>query len=167
MRRTHLRGHTNILKRSADSCGWLQSRARHASSDRRRHAARPAGPPGRHHRHVFRARGSDPTSSRRDRIVASMYRDLARPGLTDHARCQLVSGGDLYHGLLRAADWGELRTRHAPNLGGRLPPHPCARPRPPVAVDRRHDCYPRRLPALSRRPFPRTRCPTTLGIVIR
>ena len=30
-----------------DSCGWLQSRARHASSDRDRHAARAAGPRGR------------------------------------------------------------------------------------------------------------------------
>ena len=30
-----------------DSCGWLQPRARHASSDRDRHAARAAGPRGR------------------------------------------------------------------------------------------------------------------------
>ena len=43
MRRTHLRGHTNILKRVADSCRRLQSRARHASIDRPRHAARSAG----------------------------------------------------------------------------------------------------------------------------
>ena len=47
MRRTHLRGHTNILEAPPDSCGWLQSRARHASSDRDRHAARAAGSRGR------------------------------------------------------------------------------------------------------------------------
>ena len=37
--RTHLRGHTNILKRPG-SRGWFQSRPCHASDDRPRHAAR-------------------------------------------------------------------------------------------------------------------------------
>ena len=36
----------------ADSCWWLQSRTRHASADRRRHAAWAAGPSGGRSRHV-------------------------------------------------------------------------------------------------------------------
>ena len=46
MRRTHLRGHENILKRLLRPCRRLQSRALDADADRRRHAARPPGPPG-------------------------------------------------------------------------------------------------------------------------
>ena len=44
----------------ADSCGRLQSRARHAPPDRDRHAARAAGSPGDRHRHAFGAPGRSP-----------------------------------------------------------------------------------------------------------
>jgi transposase len=46
MRRTHLRPH-QYPQAPADSCGGLQSRARHAPPDRPRHAARAAGSPRR------------------------------------------------------------------------------------------------------------------------
>src|SRR4051812_15877132 len=34
-----------VTTRPVDSCGWLQSRARHTSPDRHGHAAQSAGPP--------------------------------------------------------------------------------------------------------------------------
>ena len=80
MRRTHLRGHTNILKAPPDSCGWLQSRARHASSDRDRHAARAAGPRGRCSCDVRGAHGRRPTSAHHDFVVASTHPGRARVG---------------------------------------------------------------------------------------
>ena len=101
MRRTHLRGHTNILKRLRDSCGWLQSRARHASSDRDRHAARAAGPRGRCSCDVRGAHGRRPTSAHHDFVVASTHPGRARSArVTGHVCRQLVSGDHLHHGLL-------------------------------------------------------------------
>ena len=62
---------------------------------RRRHAARPAGPPrGRPRRRFGAHRGRTP-AIHRDPRGAARDRGHARPGHgTDHARCQLVSGGD-------------------------------------------------------------------------
>ena len=46
LRRTHVRGHANILKRLAHPNKRLQLEPPHADTDRRRHAARPPGAPG-------------------------------------------------------------------------------------------------------------------------
>ena len=114
MRRTHLRGHTNILKRLLHSCGWLQSRARHASSDRDRHAARAAGPRGRCSCDVRGAHGRRPTSAHHDFVVASTHPGRARSArVTGHVCRQLVSGEHLHHGLL-----GRLHPRGCSPLRG-------------------------------------------------
>ena len=77
-----------------DSCGWLQSRARHASSDRDRHAARAAGPRGRCSCDVRGAHGRRPTSAHHDFVVASTHPGRARSArVTGH-------GDHLHHGLL-------------------------------------------------------------------
>ncbi len=84
-----------------DSCGWLQSRARHASSDRDRHAARAAGPRGRGSCDVRGAHGRRPTSAHHDFVVASTHPGRARSArVTGHVCRQLVSGDHLHHGLL-------------------------------------------------------------------
>ena len=84
-----------------DSCGWLQSRARHASSDRDRHAARAAGPRGRCSCDVRGAHGRRPTSAHHDFVVASTHPGRARSArVTGHVCRQLVSGDHLHHGLL-------------------------------------------------------------------
>ena len=101
MRRTHLRGHTEHPEAPPDSCGWLQSRARHASSDRDRHAARAAGPRGRCSCDVRGAHGRRPTSAHHDFVVASTHPGRARSArVTGHVCRQLVSGDHLHHGLL-------------------------------------------------------------------
>ena len=46
MRRVHLRGHPNILKRLLRARLWLQPRVAHAAADGRRYAAEPPGPRG-------------------------------------------------------------------------------------------------------------------------
>ena len=104
MRRTHLRGHTNILKRAADSCGWLQSRARHASPDRRRHAARPAGPPRGRDFHALVVPGRGPSARSRDLGVASSHGCHAQRIDIFNARGKCVSRRDLLHGLLNDHD---------------------------------------------------------------
>ena len=58
---------------AADSCRWLQSRARHASTDRRRHAARPAGPPGDRSCDVIRVPWRFSTPTRRDRLSHRLF----------------------------------------------------------------------------------------------
>jgi hypothetical protein len=74
MRRTHLRGHTNILKRPpADSCGRLQSWARHAPPDRQRHAARAAGSPRDRYRYAFLAHGRYPPLARHNFRMAANH----------------------------------------------------------------------------------------------
>ena len=84
-----------------DSCGWLQSRARHASSDRDRHAARAAGSRGRCSCDVRGAHGRRPTSAHHDFVVASTHPGRARSArVTGHVCRQLVSGDHLHHGLL-------------------------------------------------------------------
>ena len=55
MRRTHLRGHTNILKRLLIHAGGFNLGLVMRHSDRRRHAARAAGPPGGRDRRRGRA----------------------------------------------------------------------------------------------------------------
>ncbi len=57
-----------------DSCGWLQSRARHASTDRPRHAARPAGPLGDRSGDVIRVPWRSSMPPRRDRHLALAQR---------------------------------------------------------------------------------------------
>src|ERR1700730_15008101 len=49
-----------------NSCGGLQSRARHAPPDRQRHAARAAGSPGDRHRGAFCSLGRHPTLAGRN-----------------------------------------------------------------------------------------------------
>ena len=75
-----------------DSCGWLQSRARHASSDRDRHAARAAGPRGRCSCDVRGAHGRRPTSAPRFRRRIDSSRPCAVGRVTGHVCRQLVSG---------------------------------------------------------------------------
>jgi len=69
-------GHTNILKRLADSCGRLQSRARHAPPDRQRHAARAAGSHGDRHSRALGVLGRSPTPAGRDSSHGTHSRPL-------------------------------------------------------------------------------------------
>ena len=80
MRRTHLRGHTNILKRLLIHAGGFNLGLVMRHADRRRHAARAAGPPGARPRHAIRALGRSSTPTHRDRPIASIHR---RPCATD------------------------------------------------------------------------------------
>ena len=84
----------------ADSCGGLQSRARHAPPDRHRHAARAAGSPGDRHGRAFGAPGRYPTLAGRDFRMAPTHRGCALVSVTDHYHRQLLSGDHLHHGLL-------------------------------------------------------------------
>ena len=89
----------------------LQSRARHASSDRDRHAARAAGPRGRCSCDVRGAHGRRPTSAHHDFVVASTHPGRARSArVTGHVCRQLVSGDHLHHGLLAASSLGHCGT---------------------------------------------------------
>src|SRR6202035_6149378 len=84
----------------ADSCGGLQSRARHAPRDRPRHAARAAGSPGDRHGRTFGALGRYPTLAGRDFRMAPTHGGGALVSVTDHHHWQLLSGDHLHHGLL-------------------------------------------------------------------
>ena len=55
LRRVHLRGHANILKR-ARAHRWLQPGSAHASADQRRHTGRPPGTSRCGRRRAHRAR---------------------------------------------------------------------------------------------------------------
>ena len=119
------------LEARPDSYGWLQSRAHHASPDRRRHAARPARP----------SRGSDRdmlcSRSLRD-VVAAIRLDARRltfsraravgSTTTDHARCQLVSGSDLYHGLLGSSCGSPRVFAACPRRHANCPASPADKP---------------------------------------
>ena len=124
MRRTHLRGHTNILKHLLIHAGWLQSRARHASSDRDRHAARAAGAAWPLFlRTLGVLMGVVPTSAHHDFVVASTHPGRARSArVTGHVCRQLVSGDHLHHGLL---DHAELTCRCSRAVG--VPARRCPR----------------------------------------
>ena len=101
MRRTHLRGHTNILKRLLIHAGGfnLGLVMRHLIGDR--HAARAAGPRGRGSCDVIGAHGRRPRSAHPDFVVASTHPGRARSArVADHVCRQLVSGDHLHHGLL-------------------------------------------------------------------
>ena len=87
----------------ADSCGGLQSRARHAPPDRQRHAARAAGSPGDRHRRAFVALGRSPTLAGRDFRMAPTHGGGALVSVTDHHHRRLLSGDHLHHGLLMQA----------------------------------------------------------------
>ena len=102
MRRTHLRGHTNILKRLLIHAGGFNLGLVMRHLDRDRHAARAAGPRGRCSCDVRGAHGRRPTSAHPDFVVASTHPGRARSArVTDHVCRQLVSGDHLHHGLLR------------------------------------------------------------------
>jgi hypothetical protein len=84
----------------ADSRRWLQSRTADSLNPRRWHPPRPPGPTRGRPCGGFRGHRRpapihrDPHSRARDRGHARLAHG------TDHAPCQLVSGGDLYHGQL-------------------------------------------------------------------
>ena len=101
MRRTHLRGHTNILKRVLIHAGGFNLGLVHASADRRRHAAWAAGPSGGRSRHVVDVHERCPTTIRDDHGIASTLRGhWWSTHATDHVRRQPVSNSDFRHGLL-------------------------------------------------------------------
>src|SRR5439155_26693658 len=81
----------------------LQSRPVDPLDAWRGHAARPARPTcGRDGRHLDAPRRH--TAVPHDPAVAARDRSHARPrDVKDHARYQLVSAGDLYHGVLTFA----------------------------------------------------------------
>jgi len=91
MRRTHLRGHTNILKRVLIHAGGfnLGLVMRQLIG-----LGTPRGLQGRVAAVIATLLMLVGAAKRR---VAAMRGRLA---ITDYARCQLVSGGGLYHGLL-------------------------------------------------------------------
>jgi hypothetical protein len=84
----------------ADSCGRLQSWARHAPPDRQRHAARVAGSPADHYRHAFLARGRYPPLARRDFRMLPTHCRCPLVCVTYHHYRQLLSRNHLHHGLL-------------------------------------------------------------------
>ncbi len=98
MRRTHLRGHTNILKRLLIHAGGfnLGLVMRHLIG-----IGTPRGPRGRCSCDVRGAHGRRPTSAHHDFVVASTHPGRARSArVTGHVCRQLVSGDHLHHGLL-------------------------------------------------------------------
>ena len=104
MRRTHLRGHTNILKRLLIHAGGfnLGLVMRHLIG-----IGTPRGLQGR----VAAVRatllvlmGVRPTSAHPDFVVASTHPGRARSAhVTDHVCRQLVSGDHLHHGLIASS----------------------------------------------------------------
>lgn len=95
MRRTHLRGQTNILKRVLIHAGGFNLGLVNASTNRFRHAPRSAGPPRDRSRHVVGADGRCPTPLHRDRGIASSHHHARPANVTDPVRCQLVKNRDL------------------------------------------------------------------------
>ena len=103
MRRTHLRGHTNILKRLLIHAGGfnLGLVMRHLIG-----IGTPRGLQGRCSCDVRGAHGRRPTSAHPDSVVASTHPGRARSArVTGHVCRQLVSGDHLHHGLLGASTW--------------------------------------------------------------
>jgi len=101
MRRTHLRGHENILKRLLIHAGGFNLGLV------MRHLIGIGTPRGLQGRVAFVLTtwwvllGATRRRADCDLGVASTIRGCARPAyITDHAHCQLVSDGDLYHGQL-------------------------------------------------------------------
>ena len=83
-----------------NSCGGLQSRARHAPPDRQRHAARAAGSPSDRHHHAYDAPGRYSMLAGRDFRMAPTHRGCALGSVTDHHHRQLLSADHFHHGLL-------------------------------------------------------------------
>jgi hypothetical protein len=101
MRRTHLRGHENILKRLLIHAGGFNLGLLIRSILGVGHTARPPGPTRGRPRRRFDAHRRRTPPIHRDPRRATRDRGHERLGhVTDHTRCQLVSGGDLYHGQL-------------------------------------------------------------------
>ena len=101
MRRTHLRGHTNILKRLLIHAGGfnLGLVMRHLIGIGPPRGL--AGPRGRCSCDGRGAHGRRPTSAHHDFVVASTHPGRARSArVTGHVCRQLVSGDHLHHGLL-------------------------------------------------------------------
>ena len=125
MRRTHLRGHTNILKRLLIHAGGfnLGLVMRHLIG-----IGTPRGLQGRVAAVLatFRgAHGRRPTSAHHDFVVASTHPGRARSArVTGHVCRQLVSGDHLHHGLLRrfsdspCTAWARRGTSACTNAGG-------------------------------------------------
>ncbi len=105
MRRTHLRGHTNILKRLCRAHRRLQSGTLDADPHRRRHAARPAGAAGgahgpRHRAVDARRRPAGVTAGRHPPITRLDSRRIIVSSCYPSA-CQKES---FNHGLLARGD---------------------------------------------------------------
>ena len=99
MRRTHLRGHTSILKRllihaGGFNLGLIMRQLIGLGTPRGLQDRLPAVIAT-----LFGPSGLSPAPPRCDPRVVSSDRGNARLVLRDHDRRQLVSGGDLYHGL--------------------------------------------------------------------
>ena len=125
MRRTHLRGHTNILKRLLIHAGGfnLGLVMRHLIG-----IGTPRGLQGRVAAVLATVRGAHgrrPTSAHHDFVVASTHPGRARSArVTGHVCRQLVSGDHLHHGLLGPRSG-------CPDLRG-------GRGRPPQGIDQAH-----------------------------
>ena len=107
-------------------------------ADRRRHAARPPRPFGGCDRDAFGAHGRSHDADSPRSALGSDSRGHARlVTVTDHARGQLVSGGDLSHGQLAAvARLRRVRASDSQRLGtgsGRQGPGPSCRARAEVS----------------------------------
>ena len=116
MRRTHLRGHTNILKRVLIHAGGFNLGLVMRQLIGAGTPAWAAGPSGGRSRHVVDVHERCPTTIRDDHGIASTLRGhWWSTHATDHVRRQLVSNSDFRHGLLACADQpsrrAEARTR--------------------------------------------------------
>ena len=126
MRRTHLRGHTNILKRLLIHAGGfnLGLVMRHLIGIGTPRGL--AGPRGRCSCDVRGAHGRRPTSAHHDFVVASTHPGRARSArVTGHVCRQLVSGDHLHHGLLRCDPVAPRSAR--PGCAGAAPTSGAAR----------------------------------------
>src|SRR5712672_2807691 len=103
MRRTHLRGHTNILKRLLIHAGGfnLGLAMRHLIG-----SGTPRGlqdRPGARYRYAFLAHGRYPPLARHNFRMAANHGRCAPSYITDDHHRRLFSSGHLHHGLLRSA----------------------------------------------------------------